>query len=179
MRLEERFHGRTIYFFKLREIDTQSQRCSGIGGCSGNDGSRTDDGDASLLAFHVPDLVMVDAITLADGIRSRQVSCVEVMTAYLDHIEQVQSKGERNRCLTRSCRLAGASKRARRATCTRRIDGSTARFSVRRKGFGTGQRYQDDIWLSNSERFCPDDGQHHGRTATQSRCNIHRQDQHA
>jgi Asp-tRNA(Asn)/Glu-tRNA(Gln) amidotransferase A subunit family amidase len=32
---------------------------------------------------------MVDAITLADAIRSRQVSCVEVTTAYLDHIEKI------------------------------------------------------------------------------------------
>ena len=43
-------------------------------------------------AFHVSDLVMVDAITLADVIRSRQVSCVEVMTAYLDHIEKLNPK---------------------------------------------------------------------------------------
>ena len=43
-------------------------------------------------AFHVADLVMVDAITLADVIRSRQVSCVEVMTAYLDHIEKLNPK---------------------------------------------------------------------------------------
>jgi Asp-tRNA(Asn)/Glu-tRNA(Gln) amidotransferase A subunit family amidase len=32
---------------------------------------------------------MVDAITLADAIRSRQVSCVEVTTAYLDHREKI------------------------------------------------------------------------------------------
>src|SRR5262245_47518135 len=43
-------------------------------------------------AFRVSDLVMVDAITLADAIRSRQVSCVEVMTAYLDHIEKLNPK---------------------------------------------------------------------------------------
>ena len=35
---------------------------------------------------------MLDAITLADAIRSRQVSCVEVMTAYLDHIEKLNPK---------------------------------------------------------------------------------------
>jgi amidase len=43
-------------------------------------------------AFRVSDLVMLDAITLADAIRSRQVSCVEVMTAYLDHIEKLNPK---------------------------------------------------------------------------------------
>lgn len=29
---------------------------------------------------------MMDAVTLADAIRAPQVSCVEVMTAYLDYI---------------------------------------------------------------------------------------------
>jgi hypothetical protein len=43
-------------------------------------------------ALRVSDLVMLDAITLADAIRSRQVSCVEVMTAYLDHIEKLNPK---------------------------------------------------------------------------------------
>ena len=35
---------------------------------------------------------MMDAVTLADAIRSRQVSCVEVMTAYLDHIDRLNPK---------------------------------------------------------------------------------------
>jgi amidase len=34
-------------------------------------------------------LVMMDARALADAIRAREVSCLEVMTAYLDHIEQI------------------------------------------------------------------------------------------
>ena len=38
------------------------------------------------------DLVMMDAVGLAGAIRSRQVSCVEVMTAYLDHIEKLNPK---------------------------------------------------------------------------------------
>ena len=37
----------------------------------------------------VNDLVMLDAIALATEIRTRTVSCVEVMTAYLDHIEAI------------------------------------------------------------------------------------------
>ena len=32
-------------------------------------------------------IVMMDAVTLGDAIRARQVSCVEVMAAYLDHID--------------------------------------------------------------------------------------------
>jgi amidase len=38
------------------------------------------------------DIVMLDAIALAGAIRSRRVSCVEVMTAYLDHIDQLNPK---------------------------------------------------------------------------------------
>jgi amidase len=37
-------------------------------------------------------IVMLDALTLADAIRSRQISCVEVMTAYLDHIEKINPR---------------------------------------------------------------------------------------
>ena len=32
---------------------------------------------------------MMDAVALAGAIRARQVSCVEVMTAYLDQIEKL------------------------------------------------------------------------------------------
>jgi amidase len=38
------------------------------------------------------DIVMMDAVALAGAIRSRQVSCVEVLTAYLDHIEKLNPK---------------------------------------------------------------------------------------
>ncbi len=38
------------------------------------------------------DLVMLDAATLCTAIRTRRVSCVEVMTAYLDHIERLNPK---------------------------------------------------------------------------------------
>src|SRR5947209_13265714 len=34
-------------------------------------------------------IVMMDGRMLADAIRTRQASCVEVMTAYLDHIERL------------------------------------------------------------------------------------------
>ena len=38
------------------------------------------------------DIVMLDAVALAGAIRSRRVSCVEVMTAYLDHIDEFNPK---------------------------------------------------------------------------------------
>jgi len=40
----------------------------------------------------VNDLVMMDACSLARVIHSRRASCVEVMTAYLDHIEKLNAK---------------------------------------------------------------------------------------
>jgi amidase len=40
-------------------------------------------------AGRASNIVMMDAITLAGTIRARQASCVEVMTAYLDHIERL------------------------------------------------------------------------------------------
>ena len=47
---------------------------------------------SASAASQVSDIVMGDAATLADAIRSRQVSCVEVMAANLDHIEKLNSK---------------------------------------------------------------------------------------
>jgi amidase len=38
------------------------------------------------------DLVMMDAVALSSAIHTRQVSCAEVMTAYLDHIERLNPK---------------------------------------------------------------------------------------
>jgi hypothetical protein len=39
-----------------------------------------------------PAIVMMDAASLENTIRSRRVSCVEVMNAYLDHIENLNPK---------------------------------------------------------------------------------------
>jgi amidase len=46
----------------------------------------------ALAATRPSDLVMLDAATLADSIRTRRVSCVEVMTSYLDHIEKLNPR---------------------------------------------------------------------------------------
>jgi len=46
----------------------------------------------SSAALRPSSIVMLDAVTLADAIRSRQISCVEVMTAYLDHIEKLNPR---------------------------------------------------------------------------------------
>src|SRR5437667_12095703 len=47
-------------------------------------------GSQTLSAAGRPsDIVMMDGLTLAGTFRARQASCVEVMTAYLDHIERL------------------------------------------------------------------------------------------
>ncbi len=46
----------------------------------------------SVAAGYNSDIVMMDAITLANVIRKRKVSCVEVMTAHLDQIERLNPK---------------------------------------------------------------------------------------
>jgi amidase len=43
-------------------------------------------------AFSTSEVVMLDGIALANAIRSRKVSCVEVMAAYLDHIEKINPR---------------------------------------------------------------------------------------
>ncbi|MGH6666006.1 MAG: amidase [Pseudolabrys sp.] len=40
-------------------------------------------------ATRAPDIVMLDAVALGRAIRERQVSCRDVMAAYLDHIERI------------------------------------------------------------------------------------------
>jgi amidase len=42
--------------------------------------------------MHASDIIMLDAAALAGAISSRQVSCVEVMAAYLDQIERLNPK---------------------------------------------------------------------------------------
>src|SRR5947209_17436345 len=46
------------------------------------------DTDSRASGTRAP-LVMMNAVALRDAIHARTVSCVEVMTAYLDHIERL------------------------------------------------------------------------------------------
>jgi amidase len=41
---------------------------------------------------NVSDIVMLDAVALSSAIHTRRLSCAEVMTAYLDHIERLNPK---------------------------------------------------------------------------------------
>src|SRR5215213_2299994 len=47
---------------------------------------------SSAYAWTASDIVSMDGTALSDAIRTRQVSCVEVMSAYLDHIARVNPK---------------------------------------------------------------------------------------
>ena len=47
---------------------------------------------AASASLRPSGIVMLDALTLADAIRSRQISCVEVMAAYLEHIEKINPR---------------------------------------------------------------------------------------
>lgn len=47
---------------------------------------------AEAAAASPPELVLLDAVALSKRIHSKQVSCREVMTAYLDHIERLNPK---------------------------------------------------------------------------------------
>jgi amidase len=49
-------------------------------------------GQKAFAAANPSDIVMLDAVALADAVRARRVSCVEVMTAYLDHIERLNPR---------------------------------------------------------------------------------------
>ena len=46
----------------------------------------------SLAAGGLSEIVMMDSISLQKAIQSRKIFCVEVMSAYLDHIEKVNPK---------------------------------------------------------------------------------------
>jgi hypothetical protein len=47
---------------------------------------------SQAAAPRAPDIVMLDAAALAAAIRARQVSCRDVMGAYLDHIEKINPR---------------------------------------------------------------------------------------
>jgi amidase len=54
--------------------------------------SSTRDSKPAPAAAGASEIVMMDAVPLAATIASRQVSCLEVMTAYLDHIDKLNPK---------------------------------------------------------------------------------------
>jgi amidase len=53
---------------------------------------KSDVAPPAAVAAHATDIVMMDAVDLAAAIRARRVSCVEVMRAYLDHIDRLNPR---------------------------------------------------------------------------------------
>ena len=84
----------------------------------------------------VSDIVLADALTLGAAIRGKKISCVEVMTAYLDHIDTRQSRRS-----TPSSRCAIA------ATCSpRRASATTARARRTSRLAARPSRRRSRIW---------------------------------
>jgi amidase len=48
--------------------------------------------NARTAGPQISDIVMMDSVALSDAIRMRKISCVEAMTAYLDHIGRLNPK---------------------------------------------------------------------------------------
>ena len=110
---------------------------------------------AASAAISPSEIVMMDAVGLASAIRSRQVSCVEVMTRLSRSHREAQSEGERHCALAGPRGFAGPIGRARRAARARRVDGTAAWLSACRKGFGARQRHPDDHGIADLKDFVP------------------------
>ena len=99
-------------------------------------------------------IVMLDAVALGDAIRSRQVSCVEVMGGLSGSHRENQSAGQRHRCPSGASADLLAQARERDApACTWRIHGAAAWFSARGEGSAGGQRDSHDPGISHFEEF--------------------------
>ena len=55
-------------------------------------GSRAEVRSRQNQSVSISEIVSLDAVALSRAIKSKQVSCVEVMTAYLDHIERLNPR---------------------------------------------------------------------------------------
>ena len=111
-------------------------------------------------AVRSSDIVMMDGVALAGAIRSRQVSCVEVMTAYLDHIEKLNPKVNAIVALQNRTALLAQSQERDAQLARGELMGPLHGFG--RKGFGTRQGHSDDTGITHLEGFRADSGQHYG-----------------
>ena len=84
-------------------------------------------------------LVMMNAVALRDAIHARSVSCVEVITAYLDHIEKVNPKVNAIVALQDRAQLIGQAKAQDEQISRGEVMGPASWFPPRREGFATGQ----------------------------------------
>jgi hypothetical protein len=89
------------------------------------------------------DIVMMDGVSLARAIKSKQVSCVEVMNAYLDHIERLNPRVNAIVSLQDREGLLKQAK-GRDEQLARSDYGLDARYSAGHQGSCRDQRYPDD-----------------------------------
>ena len=111
------------------------------------------DSTPASAATRVSDIVMMDAVALAGAIRSRQVSCVEVMTRLSRPHREAQSQSQRHRRAAGPRGPDGAGARARRPAGARRGDGAAARLSPCGEGLDAGQGHADDPGLADPQGF--------------------------
>ena len=99
------------------------------------------------------DIVMMDALALSRAIQAKQVSCVEVMNAYLDHIDALNPKVNAIVSLQDRGDLIAAGQGARRRARARRIPRLDARLSAGDQGPDRDQGHPHHARLAASSRI--------------------------
>jgi hypothetical protein len=93
------------------------------------------------------DIVVLDATALSDAIKTRQVSCVEVMNACLDQIARLNTKVNAIVALQDRDALLKQAEEKHAPTRARRVPGMVARLPTAHQGPGNdqGDRHHDGL----------------------------------
>ena len=125
------------------------------------------------------EIVNLDAVALSRAIKSKQVSCVEVMTAYLDQIERLNPRVNAIVSIQPREVLLDEAKNPRRATRTRRASWLDARISARGQRPRADRGHPHDDGLAAVQEFCSTHGLDHGRAHPARRRDHNRENQRA
>ena len=125
------------------------------------------------------DIVMMDALALSRAIQSKQVSCVEVMNAYLDHIDALNPKVNAIVSLQDRGDLVAQAKARDERACARRDSRLDARPAAGDQGPDRDQGHPHHARLAHLQGFRADRRRHPCRARQARRRHHHRQDQHA
>jgi hypothetical protein len=109
-------------------------------------------GSASVATQH-PDIVMLDAVALSSAIHTRQLSCVEVMTAYLDHIERLNPKVNAIVALEDRGKLTARATECDAQLAPGGIHGAVARVPARGERPSVREGHSVHTGISDPERF--------------------------
>ena len=77
---------------ELEKTDLNRRSVLGLATGAVIGGAASSGPEPAAASVRPSDIVMMDAVALGSAIHTRQVSCIEVMTAYLDHIEKLNPK---------------------------------------------------------------------------------------